>query len=164
MRPAERAINRFFGTTADNSTPSTSALTGVIESTPAIHLGNSARSPLAGRFRHWVSAKTTRRRPITILITAAAGDDSPESGVGNRPASNVNAATAPPTPTRQPTSRPTVLLFAFGDNNMKTVVMIVVTLIAIATARGSSSPIAVPMLLSYSARIAEARPRPPSIR
>jgi hypothetical protein len=31
---------------------------------------------------------------------------------------------------------------------MKTVVMIVVTLIAIATARGSSSPIAVPMRLS----------------
>jgi hypothetical protein len=28
MRPAERAINRFFGTTADNSRPSTSALPG----------------------------------------------------------------------------------------------------------------------------------------
>jgi hypothetical protein len=30
------------------------------------------------------------------------------------------------------TSRPTVLLSAFGDNNMRTVVMIVVRLIAIA--------------------------------
>jgi hypothetical protein len=38
---------------------------------------------------------------------------------------------------------------------MRNVVMIVVTLIAIATARGSSSPIAVPMRISYSPMIAE---------
>src|SRR5829696_1710009 len=145
MTPAERAINRFFGTTADNSRPSTSALPGAIESTPAIHFDNSARSPLAARPRHCLSAKTTRSTPTTILITAAARDDPLESCIANRPGSNAKSATAPPTPTTQPTSRATVLLFACGDSNIRTIVMIVVTLIAIATARGSSSPIAVPM-------------------
>ena len=131
------------------------ALPGIIESTSAIHFGNSARSSLACRPRHCLSANTTRSTPTTILITAAAGDDPPESCVGNRPASNAKSATAPPTPTTHPTSRPTVLLFAFGDNNMSTVVMIVVMLIAIATARGSSSPLAVTMRISYSPMISE---------
>jgi hypothetical protein len=59
---------------------------------------------------------------------------------------------------------PTVLLFAFGDNNMSTVVIIVVTLIAIVTARGSSSPLAETMRSSCSPMIAEVSPLPPSIR
>jgi len=42
--------------------------------------------------------------------------------------------------------------------------MIVVTLIAIATARGSSSPIAVPMRISYCPMIAKASRLPPTIR
>ena len=96
MRPAERASNRFFGTTADNSRPSQSALPGVIESTPAIHFGNSARSPLAGRSRQCLSANTTRSTPTTILITEAASDDPPESCGGNRSTSNVKSATAGP--------------------------------------------------------------------
>src|SRR5829696_1108121 len=130
MTPAARAINKFFGTTADNSRPSTSALPGIIESSPAIHLGNSTWLPSAGRPRHCLSANTTRSTPITILITAPARDEPPESCVGNKPGSNAKSATAPATPTTHPTSRPTVLLFAFGDNNIKTVVMIVLTLIA----------------------------------
>src|SRR5829696_7469570 len=122
MTPAARAINKFFGTTADNSRPSTSALPGIIESSPAIHLGNSTWSPSAGRPRHCLSANTT--------------------------GSNAKSAPAPATPTTYPTSRPTVLLLAFGDNNIRTVVMIVLTLIEIATARGRSSPIAVLMRIS----------------
>ena len=98
-----------------------------------------------------------------MLITAANGDDPPESCVGSSPASHAKSATAPQTPTRHPTSRPTVLLFAFGDNNMSIVVMIVVMLIAIATARGSSSPLALAMRISCSRMIAEASPLPLSI-
>jgi hypothetical protein len=106
-------------------------------------------SPLAGRFRHCLNASNTRSTPVTIVMTEAAGGEPPERRVGNRSASSVKPSAAPATPTTQPTSRPTVLLFAFGDNSMKTVVMIVVTAMAMATASGGSSPIAVPMRLRH---------------
>ena len=76
-----------------------------------------------------------RGRPVGILR-------------GNSVDSWLKRATAPPTPTTQPTSKPRVLLVAF-DNNIRTVAVMVVGLIAMPIARGSSSPIADPMTINY---------------
>ena len=99
-----------------------------------------------------------------MLIKAAGSEDPLESCVGSKLSSHAKSATAPPTPTTHPTSRPTLLLFAFSDNNMSTVVMIVVMLIAIASASGSSSPLVIAMNISCSWTIAEASSLPPSTR
>ena len=55
-----------------------------------------------------------------MLIKAAGSEDPLESCVGSKLSSHAKSATAPPTPTTHPTSRPTLLLFAFSDNNMST--------------------------------------------
>ena len=96
------------------------------------------------------AANNTRTTPTTVFSPAPTVGEAPGSCVDNSPASSANSPTVPATLTRQPTRSPTVRLFACGDNNMRTIVMIVVMLAAIPIARGTSSAIGTLMPITDS--------------
>ena len=71
------ASSRFFGFTADSTTPIPALLTGVKWSTASIHFGIGGSTPGFGRLRHCRSAKTMRSAPSTIWNVFVPSADEP---------------------------------------------------------------------------------------
>ncbi len=155
MKPADRARSRFFGTTADNRAPSMSARPAVIESMSDIHFGDSGCSrgsgrhlpPLLGGYQHEAD-------PAASLIAPLEGEGTSRLGRRQLCREQRKRPTATPTPSAHPTRRLTVLPPALVDSNIRSVVVIVVGLMAIPIASGSIAPSATPYV---SASPAQAR-------
>jgi hypothetical protein len=119
-----------------------------MESIADIHFGISACSPSAGRALHCFAAKNSKSAPKMILITPATGDEPEEVCCGSTDDSKVNNTIATTMPVTQPSRKPTLVVFALGDSNIKIAAMIGIGLIAIPTANGKISPMTEPTLSS----------------
>jgi hypothetical protein len=140
INPAEIAISRFFGFTADSKNPSPKLLAAVMESIADIHFGISGCSPSAGRPRHCFTAKYSNSVPKMILITPWTGDEPEGSCWGSTDDSKVNNTIAMTMPASQPSRKPTLVVLALGDSSVKIAAMIGIGLIAIPIANGKISP------------------------
>jgi hypothetical protein len=83
-----------------------------------------------------------------ILITACTGDEPEGSCCGSTDDSKVNNTIAMTMPASQPRRKPTLVVFALGDSNIKIAAMIGIGLIAIPTANGKISPMTEPTFSS----------------
>ncbi len=78
------------------------------------------------------------------------GFEASGSWLGMREDSRVNTTTATTMPTTQPMRNPTLVTLAFGESSMRIAAMIGTGLIAMPSASGRISPIAVPIVYCLS--------------
>src|SRR4051794_33719788 len=142
--PAATHISRFFGFTADRTTPSPVALGAVKWSMALIHFGIAGLLSGPGRLRHWWPASRSSRTPRASFTQETVVDGSlllPRSWV---PASSRNTVLATAIPTTHPARNPALVLPALGASSMRMTAMIGTGEIATPTASGSRSPTTLP--------------------